>query len=174
MPFGHRQAVPAPVELLLQCGDSSLCLLLVGMQDMDRRLETDHADGPRSVAVMVRDDLQHPSAKPRGRLDIAVPKAGLGVMERERHTALRRVRKPFRIRLSRSHPLTGFGMLSSVRQPGGLAIETQVDRCIGAISLRPLAESDVDDYLPRVGWCSRPVRCVSEQAKCCESWGSSC
>ena len=35
-----------PAELLLRCGDHSLRLLPEGMQDMDRRLETDGMDGP--------------------------------------------------------------------------------------------------------------------------------
>ena len=58
IPFRDSEPLPDQLDFLSRCSGAFLRLLLKGMQDVDRVLETDSINGPVSVPVVGCHDLQ--------------------------------------------------------------------------------------------------------------------
>ena len=100
MPFGLAQPAPDEVQLLLWRGDAVRGLLLERVQDIDGRFEPNGVDRPVRIAVVARDDLQDAGAETLQALGVAVPEAGLGLVDREAEAILHGIGESLQIRFA--------------------------------------------------------------------------
>ena len=135
--FGHGSGLPFPVDFdgspeplldqfdfaLRRC-DSLFCLLLKGVEDVDRVLKPDGVDGAEGIAAMVGDNFKNSAFEALERLGIWVLVAHLRLVEGEANVALHRVgefgesavrvaneEQVFHLAVSLSHEYARFGMI---------------------------------------------------------------
>ena len=107
MAIGRAQPAPDEFEFPPGRGDAPFGLLLKGVQNIDRRFEPDGVDRLLGIPVVARKDLQDAGAEALEGLGVAVPEAGLGLVERKADAVLHGTGEPLEVRSARTGPLKG-------------------------------------------------------------------